>query len=172
MRENKVRAWIKPHDIRTTGEMVMLPLAGLQYFDFEGSWALSFVVDAYKGFWGHECYDREGKQVSYELMQYTGIKDKSGQEWYEGDIIQFKQGEQQQREKAFEDIGVIRFDRGSFFIDVRYGIFSKIQLFDIDGNFEVKRLWTGYNGRRDIYEEAFDFKKIGNIHENSELLIP
>lgn len=82
MKDLKFRAWVD-------NEMVYLPFAALQYFDFEGSYALSFVVDGYKGFWAHECYERISKErcANAPIMQYIGIKDRDDKEIYVGDIV-------------------------------------------------------------------------------------
>ncbi|MBP1924613.1 putative phage protein (TIGR01671 family) [Sedimentibacter acidaminivorans] len=97
---------------------------------------------------------------NYELMQYTGLKDKNGKEIYEGDIIQLKN----------EDLEVIK-------VVCEFGT-AKRQIFDnlveITG-FYFKRLCddkktfpiaNNYLGKHDL--ELFEI--IGNIYENPELL--
>lgn len=99
------------------------------------------------------------KQKHYKLMQYTGLKDKSGIEIYEGDIV-----------KAFTVFGMT-YDY-SFEDDNDPNNIYEI-LFD-DGCFQFKntKQWSdGSNDWRSIENvELFKVEVIGNIYENPELL--
>ena len=81
-----------------------------------------------------------GKEEAFRLMQYTGIKDINGQEIYEGDIIELKNGTRNPYEVLWNN----SFMGWSF---GKNGLGSMISLYDID-----------------------DFEVIGNIYENPKLL--
>lgn len=81
MRDIKFRAWDKQFK-----EMIDLP------FPPRSAW---FEKDG------------EGGPDDFEIMQYTGLKDKNGKEIYEGDILTCE-GEKDNR--------VVAFDRASFFV--------------------------------------------------------
>jgi len=82
MKLPKFRAWIN------SKEMVYLPFACLRYFDFEGAYTLSFVVDGYPEFYAHECY--ESKKIEFELMEWTEITDEAGVEIFAGDLREYE----------------------------------------------------------------------------------
>lgn len=81
----------------------------------------------------------------FDLIQYTGLKDKNGKEIYEGDIVKYGSN----HPNIEKSLGKVIFYRGSFKLD--YGS-NRVRIYDgID--------WA---------EEEMEI--IGNIHENSELL--
>lgn len=70
-------------------DMILLENAGLQYFDFEGSYALSFVVDGYTDFWAHEQYGSATKEAQkHEIMEYTKADDRDGENIFDLDIVE------------------------------------------------------------------------------------
>ncbi len=82
---------------------------------------------------------------SYEIMQYTGLKDENDKEIYEGDIVKY-------RDESNEcQVGVVK----------DYG-YMKIYIEAIGGDDE---------GNQDIeLHQDYMYEVIGNIYENPELI--
>ncbi|WP_430619629.1 YopX family protein [Enterococcus sp. DIV0183] len=80
------------------------------------------------------------------LMQSTGLKDKNGVEIFEGDIVQYRDGE-------YSYLGIVKRDCYQFFID---GI-------EPDDNY-------GFIDVSNTFDGTSSLEVIGNIHENPELL--
>lgn len=94
---------------------------------------------------GHEFYERD-----YPVMQFTGLKDKEGNEIYEGDVVK--------RQYGVGIKGVVQY--GSFLVT--------------KDNWGVEHWATGWHLN---YEDGSgstpitnEYTIIGNIHENPELL--
>nr|DAV28706.1 MAG TPA: YopX protein [Caudoviricetes sp.] len=79
---------------------------------------------------------------NFELMQSTGLKDKNGVEIFEGDIVKII------GDVLGDDMSVIRFTEGGFYLDYK----------NLDTEFEL------------LYSIDLPIEIIGNIYENPELL--
>jgi len=85
------------------------------------------------------------EEDTFNLMQFTGLKSKSGIEIYEGDIIESPEGWR----------GVVIFEKGDYCID-----WTEFQ--------ETEYEWVGTSCT--TLESKGEIKVIGNLYENPELL--
>lgn len=122
-REIKFRAWLTEDNRMVPWERLWLELE-----------------DGYGGVF-EQGERKEDMTSDFELMQYTGLKDKNGVEIYESDVIRFKD---LTYKDAPERIGVVQFRNGSFCISTE---------------FTTNYAWLNYE--REV---------IGNIYENVDLL--
>ncbi|TEA91086.1 hypothetical protein TK35_04075 [Lacticaseibacillus paracasei] len=127
-REIKFRVW--DHNTDT----MMIP-DNFEFCDGEICW-----IDA-----GREAGPKSGNDGDpgqFEIMQYTGLKDKNGREIYEGDVL---------------DIGLRNQDGKPVIAPVSYETYAAGYVLDNGGNGIWQRLTE-------------DCEVIGNIFENPELL--
>ena len=88
-------------------------------------------------------YDLQSIHANYiNVMQSTGLKDKNGVEIFEGDIVKII------GDVLGDDMSVIRFTEGGFYLDYK----------NLDTEFEL------------LYSIDLPIEIIGNIYENPELL--
>lgn len=127
MREIKFRAWYKGV---YSGEMI---------YDIQNEFEERINL-------GMDSFGNYLNNASFEVMQYTGVKDCNGKEVYEGDIVKYKAG-------TDKGIGYIKFEFSCFMI-----------------------YWTNNKTFNDSFSSMFytqcssEIEVIGNIYENPELL--
>ena len=126
MRKIKYRAWDKKEKKMKTRGLLFTLQHGLSFFDASG-----FNV-------------RRAENDRYILMQFTGLKDKNGEEIYESDLIQNKSGR----------ICEVNWNKECG----RWDASVKIMVENDNSNGFAPVNWH------------YDIKIIGNIHENPELL--
>ena len=87
------------------------------------------------------------------LLQFTGLKDRSGREIYEGDIVDYFEEVGAEKGEEKETVAEVKFGDGGFFID-GYRMFK-----------DVKGYMANFIGPK--WDKV---KVIGNIYQNPELL--
>jgi len=95
------------------------------------------------------------EKYEYELMQYTGLKDKNDQKIYEGDILEYWNESWSEQ----NHIGIVKFNRGCFHLELK----TESDFFGEDETIHITPDST--------YEHAEQTVKIiGNKFENPDLL--
>lgn len=116
--------------------------------DERGSWHIGLLTFMF----GQYAIVNESDENTVYLIdketigQSTGLKDKNGVEIFEGDIVQYRDGE-------YSYLGIVKRDCYQFFID---GI-------EPDDNY-------GFIDVSNTFDGTSSLEVIGNIHENPELL--
>lgn len=152
MRPIKFRAW----DKATKKHWDPAPLAEMVYFSI-------FTVPEFIG----STYNEEGNLFKrrFELMQYTGLKDKNHVEIYEGDILRVtKQGEEYISYAADGQIDDVHYDPG--YVQVGHVEFKSC-------SFAYKTDKTLEGIDEDIHmpiDWLESYEVIGNIYEHPHLI--
>jgi len=139
MREIKFRAW------DTEKRKMYHQTSSEWYLDDEYD-SLTFPFET--GVWGHND--------TYILMQYTGLKDKNGKEIYEGDIVKWLYGDQEQTD-------MVSYANGHFLVHSGPLDEDKHKNTHEDLWKVLRRYGVGRIGENTV-------EVIGNIYENPELL--
>lgn len=122
MRELKFRAWGKKDN-----KMM------------HGCQGLVLSMDGFFGYWVHD----EFTVLDYPIMLYTGLKDKSGKEIYEGDILY-----------SYYGTGQVVYEYGSYLLN--FG--------------SLKSIHKSFRNYVEFTEIQDNSSLLGNIYENPELL--
>lgn len=136
MREIKFRAWNQDSQ-------------EFQYFVFGENGHFTYTFDAHS------------QNAIRELQQYTGLKDKSGVEIYEGDILKTTVGN---HEWHYLVRRYTEFDC-NLYGDTIYRNFESS-----DGLYEYGDFYTSEPTRKSLHGAYHSLEVIGNIYENPELL--
>ena len=144
MKELKFRAFHKPSK----------KLFGICYLDFKNKMISSrqkVIGQGKRVYFDTVDYDLK----DCELMQFTGLKDVDGKDIFEGDIV----------EVEFDDY----YSNNSFTIDEDEKFIGEIVFEDF--GYYIKFPDMCFMSIIDIVDYEFNIKILGNIHQNSELLV-
>lgn len=142
MREIKFRAFIK-----ATQKII-----DVEWIDFKNKQITYNSID-FKEFGLVE----QTKFDEIELLEYTGLKDKNGQEIFEGDIVSFVVFDTtggHQVDKEYK--GVIKYQSGIYEVWKS----NETEWFQLDGPFILNHVWL----------QDDEFEVVGNIYKNPNLL--
>jgi len=135
----------------------------------------------FMGLYKFRCWDKERKKMNdfgsmpmyvgdlelpddeFEIMQYTGLKDKNGKEIFEGDILSFNGYMTADDSFGFEPNGFI-YDE-----DSKHVVVWNHQLACWELNFDEDEHWKYKRDTRGLMVQG-NCEIVGNIYENPELL--
>ena len=157
MREIKFRAWDK-NDKRIFIDPQMIDFYNkkIGYMQYQTEYMPDTSYSIPVGF----------EEFEYsELMQYTGMKDVTEKEIYEGDVVKLVHTGIEISADRLEDlkrfVGIIKYENGIFKIVRTEKSLIESKYFEMEQK-KVSEIF--------IYSKLYDLEVIGNIFENKELL--